>query len=185
MKVELERDNLFFASFCPCFVVMQISKYKNGGYVWVRDIDKHMFTQSHWSLWSKCIWRVSSTFGVYNCYISYRLSLFFDLDFVGELYSHKQQQYNIIPLPFYYCKLTSKFIFLCFEQPGGDTGRHPVSSNRRPQPYQIESRPSEEEERVRENNDVKVSIFILAEYILFKNKALWYEWNSYLICPEK
>ena len=109
---------------------------------------------------------------MYNCYISYRLSLFFDLDFVGELYSHKQQQYNIIPLPFYYCKLTSKFIFLCFEQPGGDTGRHPVSSNRRPQPYQIESRPSEEEERVRENNDVKVSIFILAEYILFKNKAL-------------
>ena len=93
MKVELERDNLFFASFCPCFVVMQVSKYKNGGYVWVRDIDKHMFTQSHWSLWSKCIWRVSSTFGVYNCYISYRLSLVFDLDFAGELYSHKQQQY--------------------------------------------------------------------------------------------
>ena len=25
MKVELERDNLFFASFCPCFVVMQVS----------------------------------------------------------------------------------------------------------------------------------------------------------------
>ena len=73
---------------------------------------------------------------------------------------------------FYYCKLTSKFIFLCFEQPGGDTGCHPVSSNRRPQPYQIESRPSEEEERVRESNDVKVSIFMLAEYILFKNKAL-------------
>ena len=93
MKVELERNNLFFASFCPCSVVMQVSKYKNGGYVWVRDIDKHMFTLSHWSLWSKCIWRVSSTFGVYNCYISYRLSLFFDLDFVGELYSHKQQQY--------------------------------------------------------------------------------------------
>ena len=47
MKVELERDNLFFASFCPCLVVMQVSKYKNGGYVWVRDIDEHMFTQSH------------------------------------------------------------------------------------------------------------------------------------------
>ena len=25
MKVELERDNLFFASFCSCFVVMQVS----------------------------------------------------------------------------------------------------------------------------------------------------------------
>ena len=46
MKVELERDNLFFASFCPCFVVMQVNKYKNGGYVWVRDIDEHIFTQS-------------------------------------------------------------------------------------------------------------------------------------------
>ena len=31
---------------------------------------------------------------------------------------------------------------------------------------------AEEEERVRENNDVKVSIFMLAKYILFKNKAL-------------
>ena len=39
-------------------------------------------------------------------------------------------------------------------------------------PYQIEGRPTEEEERVRENNDVKVSIFILGEYILFKNRAL-------------
>ena len=92
-KLNLKGTTYFFASFCPCFVVMQVSKYKNGGCVWVRDIGKHMFTQSHWSLWSKCIWRVSSTFGVYNCYISYRLSLFFDLDFVGELYSHKQQQY--------------------------------------------------------------------------------------------
>ena len=92
MKVELERDNLFFCIVLSLFRC-DASKYKNGGCVWVRDIGKHMFTQSHWSLWSKCIWRVSSTFGVYNCYISYRLSLFFDLDFVGELYSHKQQQY--------------------------------------------------------------------------------------------
>ena len=68
--------------------------------------------------------------------------------------------------------MAQKLSWVDFEQPGGDTGRHPVSSNRRPLPYQIESRPSEEEERVRENNDVKVSIFILAEYILFKNKAL-------------
>ena len=89
MKVELERDNLFFASFCPCFVVMQVSKCKNGGYVWVRDIDEHMLTHGV----TECIWRVSSTFSVYNCDISYRLSLFFDLDFVGELFSHKQQQY--------------------------------------------------------------------------------------------
>ena len=173
MKVELERDNLFFASFFPCFVVMQVSKCKNGGYVWVRDIDEHMLTHGV----TECIWRVSSTFSVYNCDISYRLSLFFDLDFVGELFSHKQQQYFPV-YEFHYhfttasLYITSKFIFLCFEQPGGDTGRHPVSSNRRPRPYQIESRPSEEDERVRENNDVKVSIFILAEYILFKNKAL-------------
>ena len=52
------------------------------------------------------------------------------------------------------------FIFLCFEQPGVSE-RHPVSRNRRPQPYQVENRPSEEEERLRENNDVKVSILIL------------------------
>ena len=39
VKVELERDNLFFAPFCPYFVLMQVSKYKNGGYVWVIDIN--------------------------------------------------------------------------------------------------------------------------------------------------
>ena len=41
-----------------------------------------------------------------------------------------------------------------------ETERHPVPCNRRPQPYQVESRPSEEEERLRENNDLKVSILI-------------------------
>jgi len=30
-------------------------------------------------------------------------------------------------------------------------------TQRRPQPYQAENRPSEEEERIKENNDVKVS----------------------------
>ncbi|CAH3107899.1 unnamed protein product [Porites lobata] len=49
-----------------------------------------------------------------------------------------------------------------------NTGRHPVSSNRRPQPYQIESRPSEEEERVRENNDIKEFIQTLDEPMVRK-----------------
>ena len=43
-----------------------------------------------------CSRSASSTFSVYSCYISYRLSLFFDLDFVGELFSHKQQQYFLV-----------------------------------------------------------------------------------------
>ena len=110
---------------------------------------------------------------MYNCYISYRLSLFFDLDFVGELFSHKQQQYfPVYQFHYHFTTASLQVSLYSFEQPGGDTGRHPVLSNRRPQPYQTESRPSEEEERVRENNDVKVSILILAEYILLKNKAL-------------
>lgn len=45
---------------------------------------------------------------------------------------------------------------------------HPVSTNRRPQPYQIEGRPTEEEERVRENNDVKEFIQTLDEPMVRK-----------------
>ncbi|XP_074633673.1 uncharacterized protein LOC141892340 isoform X1 [Acropora palmata] len=56
----------------------------------------------------------------------------------------------------------------CRNKPGGDTGRHQVSGNRRPQPYQIEGRPSEEEERVRENNDVKEFIQTLDEPMVQK-----------------
>ena len=36
----------------------------------------------------------------------------------------------------------------------------PARNQRRPQPYQAENRPSEEEERIKENNDVKVSSYI-------------------------
>ena len=103
------------------------------------------------------------------------ISLFFYLDFIGELFSHKQQQYFLVYEFHYHFTTASLQVSLytfALNSLVGDTGRHPISSNRRPQPYQIESRPSEEEERVRENNDVKVSIFILAEYILFKNKAV-------------
>ncbi|CAH3030785.1 unnamed protein product [Porites evermanni] len=57
---------------------------------------------------------------------------------------------------------------LCRNKPGGDTGRHPISSNRRPHSYQIESRPSEEKERVRENNDVKEFIQTLDEPMVRK-----------------
>ncbi|XP_067020055.1 uncharacterized protein [Acropora muricata] len=45
---------------------------------------------------------------------------------------------------------------------------HPVSTNRRPQPYQIEGRPTKEEERVRENNDVKEFIQTLDEPMVRK-----------------
>ncbi|XP_067025301.1 uncharacterized protein [Acropora muricata] len=45
---------------------------------------------------------------------------------------------------------------------------HPISTNRRPQPYQIEGRPTEEEERVRENNDVKEFIQTLDEPMVRK-----------------
>lgn len=45
---------------------------------------------------------------------------------------------------------------------------YPLSTNRRPQPYQIEGRPTEEEERVRENNDVKEFIQTLDEPMVRK-----------------
>lgn len=100
------------------------SKYKNGGYVWVRDINEH----------KSCLLRVPdlcsrSASGVYPILLACIIVTFhidchhFLIWILWENYFHTSNS-NIFhcmnSTTIYYCKLTSKFIFLCFEQPGGD-----------------------------------------------------------------
>ena len=133
MKVERERENLFFASFCLCFVVMQVST-------------RMAVTFGSETSMSTCLLRVPdlcsrSASGVYPILLACIIVTFyidchyFLIWILWENYFHTSNS-NIFQCmnstTIYYCKLTSKFIFLCFEEPGGDTGCHPVSRNRRP-----------------------------------------------------
>lgn len=61
------------------------------------------------------------------------------------------------------CRSTAK---PCRNQPGG--GVRTPSTQRRPQPYQAENRPSEEEERIKENNDVKEFVQTLDQAMVLK-----------------
>ena len=134
MKVELERENLFFCIVLSLFCC-DASKYKNGGYVWVRDINEH----------KSCLLRIPDlcsrgSSGVYPILLACIIVTFhidchyFLIWILWENYFHTSNS-NIFhcmnSTTIYYCKLTSKFIFLCFEQPSNsfDEQKAPALSN--------------------------------------------------------
>ena len=112
---------------------------------------------------------------MYNCYISYRLSLFFDLDFVGELFSHKQQQYfPVYEFHYHFTTASLQVSLYSFALNSLVETQDAIQfrATEGPSLIKLKAGQVKRKKRVRENNDVKVSKFILAEYILFKNKAL-------------
>ena len=124
MKVELERENLFFfASFCLCFVLMQVSTRMAVTF----GSETSMRTSHVYSVPDLCS---RSASGVYPILLACIIVTFhidchhFLIWILWENYFHTSNS-NIFhcmnSTTIYYCKLTSKFIFLCFEQPGGDT----------------------------------------------------------------
>ena len=123
-KLNLKGKTYFFCIVLSLFCC-DASKYKNGGYVWVRDINEH----------KSCLLRVPdlcsrSASGVYPILLACIIVTFhidchyFFIWILWENYFHSSNS-NIFhcmnSTTIYYRKLTSKFIFLCFEQPGGDT----------------------------------------------------------------